>query len=206
MKTINIHGKEYVEVNERIKHFREFYKDWSLTSEIERLEAILINEKEHIMCVFKSCVYSPDGLLKSTGHAYEILGSTYINKTSFIENCETSANGRALGNLGIGIDTSVASADEVNLAILQHEKKEKPKLDKQKMQAMLDAIAEGKFDVVKKRMNNYKLTKKQKTELDKHIKEQIEEINNTVKQEKDLDKRVAELSIDKAFREYNNLD
>ena len=51
-------------------------------------------------------------------HAYEKEGSTFINKTSYIENCETSAVGRALGFLGIGIDGSVASADEVKTAIL----------------------------------------------------------------------------------------
>jgi len=34
MKTINIHGKQYVEVKERIKHFREHFKDWSLTSDL----------------------------------------------------------------------------------------------------------------------------------------------------------------------------
>ena len=34
LKTINIHGKNYVEVNERIKYFRENYKGWSLISEL----------------------------------------------------------------------------------------------------------------------------------------------------------------------------
>ena len=44
-------------------------------------------------------------------------GSTFINKTSYVENCETSAWGRALANFGIGLDTSVASADEVQNAM-----------------------------------------------------------------------------------------
>ena len=39
--------------------------------------------------------------------------SSNINKTSYVENCETSAVGRALAMLGIGIDTSIASANEV---------------------------------------------------------------------------------------------
>ena len=34
MKSINIKGKEYVEVNERLKHFRANYKDHSLVSEV----------------------------------------------------------------------------------------------------------------------------------------------------------------------------
>jgi hypothetical protein len=43
--------------------------------------------------------------------------SSYINKTSYVENCETSAWGRALANFAIGVDASVASADEVANAI-----------------------------------------------------------------------------------------
>ena len=60
---------------------------------------------------------------------------------------------------------------------------------------MIVAIGDGKIDVVKQRMNNYKLTKKQKTMLDKLIKEQT---TDPIIQE--------ELSIVKAFKEYNNLD
>ena len=110
LKTINIHGKNYVEVNERIKYFRENYKGWSLTSE-------LIDLTEN-RCVIKASITDEKDKVIATGIAYEVMGSSYINKTSFIENCETSAWGRALGNLGIGIDTSIASAFEVNNAII----------------------------------------------------------------------------------------
>ncbi len=64
----------------------------------------------------KAAVYD-NGSLLATGHAYEKETSSFINKTSFIENCETSAVGRALGMLGIGIDTSVCSAEELQNAI-----------------------------------------------------------------------------------------
>ena len=37
----------------------------------------------------------------------------FINKSSYVENCETSAWGRALANFGIGVDSSIASAEEV---------------------------------------------------------------------------------------------
>ena len=105
MKTIKIKGKDYIEVNERIKFFRENFPDYSLTSElIEKTpESILI----------KATIKNQDGVVVATGMAEEIKGTTYINETSYVENCETSAWGRALGNFGIGIDTSVASADEV---------------------------------------------------------------------------------------------
>lgn len=117
MKTVNIKGKEYVEVNERVKYFRENFKGWSLESEL------LSNEDG--VCVFKATIKDENGTIKATGHAYERESSSFINKTSYIENCETSAWGRALGNLGIGIDTSIASGDEVVNAI--NNQNEEPK-------------------------------------------------------------------------------
>jgi hypothetical protein len=115
LKTIKIHNKEYVEVNQRIKYFREHYPEGSLITELV--------SNDNGMCVFKATAIIEDKA-RSTGWAYEKEGSTNINKTSYIENCETSALGRCLGNLGIGIDGSVASAEEVQTAILQQEELE----------------------------------------------------------------------------------
>ncbi len=119
MKTVNIKGKEYVQVNERIKYFRESekYKGWSLTTEM-----IELNEKR---VVIKAFICNPTGSIIATGFAYEEKDSTFINKTSYIENCETSAWGRALGNLAIGIDGSIASADEVQTAVDNKDKQPK---------------------------------------------------------------------------------
>lgn len=108
-KTVNIKGKEYVEVNERVKYFRQNFKGWSIETE-------LISNSNGV-CDFKAIIKDENGVVKSTGHAYEKESSSYINKTSYIENCETSAVGRALGFLGIGIDTSIASGDEVTNAV-----------------------------------------------------------------------------------------
>ena len=163
MKTINIHGKQYVEVKERIKYFREHYKDWALTTELLELT--------DNRCVIKATVLNPENRIISTGIAYEMLGSSHINKTSFVENCETSANGRALANLGIMIETSIASADEVKYAKAQ-DKPKKPKIEKltdAKLQAMIVAIGEGKVSIVQERMSKYKLTKNQKTTLNELI-------------------------------------
>jgi hypothetical protein len=55
----------------------------------------------------KASIFDKNDRLIATGTAYEKESSSFINKTSFIENCETSAWGRALGNLGIGIDNSI---------------------------------------------------------------------------------------------------
>ena len=110
LKTVDIKGKQYVEVNERIKYFRtaDEYKGWSLTSQIVSID--------NGVCIIKAKITDDKQVLRATGYAYEKEGSTFINKTSYIENCETSAWGRALGNLGIGVDSSIASADEVQNA------------------------------------------------------------------------------------------
>ena len=112
IQTTDIKGKEYAEVNQRIKAFRMVYPEGFINTEM------LSNENG--VCVFKATVGFEDekGIrVLGVGHAYEKEGSTFINKTSYIENCETSACGRALGMAGFGIDTSVASAEEVQNAI-----------------------------------------------------------------------------------------
>lgn len=118
LKTVKIRDKEYVEVNERLKAFRTLpeYKGYSLVSDIVSLENGVIT--------VKASIYDADGRIIATGLAQEKESSSFINKTSFVENCETSAWGRALGNLGIGIDTSVASAEEVKNAINNQNPKE----------------------------------------------------------------------------------
>jgi hypothetical protein len=114
-KTTNIRGKQYVEVNERIKFFRqeEEYKNWTLSTEFTALDSD--------MCVCKAIVANPEQRIIASGHAHETQGSSNINKTSYVENCETSAIGRALAMMGIGIDTSIASANEVNEAIAKQD-------------------------------------------------------------------------------------
>ena len=114
-KTTNIRGKQYVEVNERIKFFRQEdeYKNWTISTEFTALDSE--------MCVCKCVIADPNQRVIATGHAHEERSSSHINKTSYVENCETSAIGRALAMMGIGIDTSIASANEVNDAIAKQE-------------------------------------------------------------------------------------
>jgi len=160
MRTINIHGKQYVEVKERIKYFREHFKDWSLTSEV-----IDLTEDR---CVIKATISNEKGRVIASGIAYESKGSSYINKTSFIENCETSAWGRALANIGIGLDVAIASADEVLNAKAQDKPKnpKKEKLSDAKFSAMVVAIGDGKGDTVRERLCKYKISKKQQAKID----------------------------------------
>ena len=112
MESIDIKGKQYITVNERVKEFRRLHPQGQI------LTSILANADSQVM--FKAEIVV-DNVTVATGHAYEKEGSSFINKTSYIENCETSAIGRALGMYGIGIDTSLASADEVKNAVKQQE-------------------------------------------------------------------------------------
>lgn len=111
IKTTDIKGKDYAEVNQRIKAFRMLHPNGCIHTEIKSLESGI--------CLMVAKIYDAENNLLGTGTAYEKEDSSFINKTSYIENCETSAVGRALGMLGIGIDTSVASAEEVGNAQLQ---------------------------------------------------------------------------------------
>lgn len=110
-KTTNIRGKQYVEVNERIKFFRQEdeYKNWTISTDFTAMDSE--------MCVCKAVIADTNQRVVATGHAHEERAGSHINKTSYVENCETSAIGRALAMMGIGIDTSIASANEVSDAI-----------------------------------------------------------------------------------------
>ena len=134
IKTTDIKGKEYAEVNQRVKAFRMVYPTGCIRTEMI--------SNENGVCVFRADIIA-DGLILATGTAYEKEGSTFINKTSYIENCETSAVGRALGMAGFGIDTSVASAEEVQNAILN--------------QAAADKITDVQINALRSRCNSDKV-------------------------------------------------
>lgn len=118
IKTTNIKGKEYAEVNQRIKAFRMVHPNGTITTDIINIENGVV--------LMKASITDDEGRLIGTGYAYEKEKGSFINQTSYIENCETSAVGRALGMCGFGIDTSVASAEEVQNAIIN----QKAPLDK----------------------------------------------------------------------------
>lgn len=116
--TMDIKGKDYAAVPERIKAFRRLCPNGSIETELASIA--------DGVCVFRAVVKDENGKTLGTGTAYEKENSSYINKTSYIENCETSAVGRALGMCGIGIDTSVASFEEVANARLNQNTEPKP--------------------------------------------------------------------------------
>ena len=113
--SVKIHGKEYITVDERVEMFHELYPNGMIETTLLKIE------NNQIM--FRATA-TPD-VEKSerffTGHAEEVVGSSQINKTSAVENCETSAVGRCLGFLNIGLVGSIATADEVSNAIHQQD-------------------------------------------------------------------------------------
>lgn len=103
------HGKKYVMVTERIKAFREICPNGAIDTKILSMENGIVT--------IQAKIYDENDHLLASGLAQEKEKSSFINKTSYVENCETSAVGRALGMLGIGVDESMASAEEVANAI-----------------------------------------------------------------------------------------
>lgn len=144
ISTTNIKGKEYAEVNQRIKAFRMVYPTGSIITDLVELE--------NGICTIKATVKDGDNIL-GTGYAQEKEASSYINKTSYIENCETSAVGRALGMCGFGIDTSVCSAEELMNALNNQEPTKKEKVSEyitEKQIARLTELYKDNQDQLKK--------------------------------------------------------
>ena len=164
LKTINIKGKKYVEVNERLKYFRSNYPNHSLLSEIPHIDSEMV--------VVRTQIIDPEDRILASGHAHEEKSASFINKTSYVENCETSSWGRCLANFGIGIDESVASANEVDIAIKkQNIKSTTKKMTIEIYQAMMKSIKDGNKDLVAEHMNKYDMTKAQKDAITKAINE-----------------------------------
>ena len=106
---VNIRGKEYKTVALRVQEFRTGFPGHSLVTDIVKID--------DDQCIVKAMIVK-DNVIIATGHAQEFRKASQINGTSYVENCETSAIGRALASLGIG-GTEFASANEVVNAIYQ---------------------------------------------------------------------------------------
>ena len=104
-KTGQTLSKEYNTVDQRISGFRELFPDGSIVTEIV--------SHENGVVLMKATAYDEEGRILATGHALEKESASYINQTSYIENCETSAIGRCLGIIGIGLTDAVASVEEI---------------------------------------------------------------------------------------------
>lgn len=168
LKTVDIKGKKYVEVNTRIQVFRELFPDGRQETEV------LAHDLEKGIILMKVKVYADSTSDKpiAEGTALEKESSSFINKTSYVENCETSAFGRALGNLGIGIDTSVASYEEVANAIENQKDKREWQVDND-----TPLISTEQVKILEKTIEKYKLSDSEvKTILEKNNYKSLNEI------------------------------
>lgn len=113
IKTIDINRKnkegeikttKYASVSERVLAYRKIYPNRRIETEIQEITENSIR--------MKAIVYNEENEILATGHAGEVKGGV-INSVSMIENCETSAVGRALGFAGFGIDGGIASEQEM---------------------------------------------------------------------------------------------
>ncbi|MCQ2308050.1 MAG: hypothetical protein MJ000_10905 [Bacteroidales bacterium] len=141
----NIKGKDYAGVNQRVIAFRELFPEGRIITEILSHEPAENGGKDILI---QANVFDGDKLI-ATGLAQENSKSSYINQTSYVENCETSAVGRALGFVGIGIIDSLATLEEYANAV-----------NNQTQQATSDALASAKqVEFLAKRYKGDQLSK-----------------------------------------------
>ena len=106
--SIKIHGKDYSTVADRISIARK-----TLGSSLDLQDRIIHQDKDRVIV---QCEAFLDGKHIGTGIAEEMRSSSFINKTSALENCQSSAWGRCLANIGF-VNSNIASAEEVSDAI-----------------------------------------------------------------------------------------
>ena len=163
LTALDIKGKDYIPVNERIKAFRFIYPRGQILTEIIGLE--------NGICTMKAEVFDDNGKLLATGHAQEKETSSFINKTSFIENCETSCIGRALGSLGIGLDNGFASYEEVANAKVQQGEMERKTINKDEWENLKRMYSKEEIKQMYAELNITKATDIPKEYYDKKKKE-----------------------------------
>lgn len=123
LATIDIKGKRYTTVDSRVEFFREKFPTWSLETDFIELNL------DKGVCVCRAIVRDESGKQVADGiaHEWQSKPGSMVNKTSYIENAQTSAVGRALGFIGIGINgMGIATAEEVQTAIAHQENNDYP--------------------------------------------------------------------------------
>ena len=152
MHSLNLRGNDYTQVQQRLEAFRK-HAGTAYTLESE----ILLNDGKTIL--IKASIADKEGRVIATGLAEELRNSSNVNKTSAIENCETSAWGRALANLGLH-GGKMASVEEITIA------KNKDKQIDADAKAKANAKAEAAHDAaVREEQNSQPSTPQQLKEI-----------------------------------------
>ena len=137
MEKIMIKGKPYVQVNQRVLELRHKYGDKDNMFGIKT--KVVEWDKENKEIIIQAWITDQSGRIVGSGIAHEEKSQTGVNSTSYVENCETSAIGRALAAFGLGIEDAYASADEVQGAIKKQDqtKEKKSKETKKDLTEMM---------------------------------------------------------------------
>lgn len=144
----------YIAVNERIIEFYKRYPEGSIQTEI-------LSNIDGQVIMMAHAFRDREDKIPCTGLAMEKAGSSFINKGSHIENCETSAVGRALAMMGFEVKKNIASKEEVQTARLNQDKKEPIKeIDtiSKTQQKRLFELAKGNVQVAKEVLLKHKYT------------------------------------------------
>lgn len=192
--TTDIKGKNYAQVNERVKAFRMVHPLGTIRTKIIALENGVVTMQTEVL--------DEQGILLATGYAQEKESSSFINKTSFIENCETSAVGRALGMCGFGIDTSICSAEELQNALNNQNKDSLDDLMKmaiEERRKLAGLYAQLGQDIHSEQVTNYLLEKAKTASADPANITEVEAMKRLIKvfqaQQKACNKKLGEQMI-----------
>lgn len=148
-KAVDIKGKKYVLVSDRVLFFNEEYPHGSIESEYT-----LDGETYHFRAVVTPNIETP--LRRFVGHSQATIGEGMVNKTAAMENAETSAVGRALAMMGIGVIESIASVDEMHKATYNHSPSTKPRFASMKqIELMVNKVKWGRNTFDKDEIVNY---------------------------------------------------
>ena len=174
---VQIHGKTYLTVAYRVNEFRKEHPDWGILTDI-------VESNDEIV-IMKSTITSKPGCIIGTGYAEEKRGSTQINRTSALENCETSAIGRALAACGYG-GTEYASANEVQNAIQQQVEPNPINMKKVTeaavfFKAWIDKDVEDEEKVVPIKNHYHGLTNDERIEMAKLLEDKAPDTNKMYK-------------------------
>ena len=102
---------DYEPVEVRLEKFIKDYPSFRIATELEVVEASRYIVKAYL---FKD---ASDGVAWATGYAEETVSSRGVNQTSALENCETSAIGRALANAGYAPKGKRPSREEMTKVV-----------------------------------------------------------------------------------------
>lgn len=171
-KAVDIKGKDYILVKDRILYLSE--TDTTKDKYSIETEVVISPKDLDKTWVVKATLTIGDQ--KYVGHAQETIGEGYINKTSALENAETSAVGRACAMAGIGVIDSIASVDEINKA---NNRSVTPEIALERAkQAIEESDTLEKVEIVRGQIKaSKKLSKQDKEELNKLVINKMEEFD-----------------------------